>query len=261
MVSPREHAGQPTTQVVAVGGQQLTTATWGMGAPEIVLLHDGLGSIGQWRSVPAGLANRSGRTVMAYDRAGHGSSIPVPSGPWPADWLHREAEVLAELLRLVGARAPVLVGHSDGGSIAAILAAGQPTSCRQLALLAAHTWVETATIREIEHMRATPAPIVSALRRYHDRPEELFEAWSGVWVSEEFATWDVRELVADIAVPTIVIQGDHDEYATDAHAFETSGAIGSNARPVLLPDLGHLLHHEAPEVVTELIARFVDAGC
>ena len=257
----REQAGQPTTQVIAVGRQQLTTATWGTGAPEIVMLHDGLGSIAQWRSVPADLANRTGRTVMAYDRAGHGSSTPVPSGPWSADWLHREADVLAEMLLLVGAREPILVGHSDGGSIAAILAAVQPTSCRQLALLAAHTWVETATIREIERMRATPDPTVSALRRYHDRPEELFEAWSGVWVSEEFARWDIRELVAGIAVPALVIQGDHDEYATDAHAFETSGAIGSNARPVLLPDLGHLLHHQAPDVVTELVAGFFNQGC
>lgn len=260
MGRPREQADQPTRQVIAVDGQQLATATWGTGAPEIVMLHDGLGSVAQWRSVPADLANRTGLTVMAYDRAGHGSSIPVPSGPWPADWLHREAEVLAALLGLVGARDPVLVGHSDGGSIAAILAAAQPTSCRQLALLAAHTWVETATVREIERMRATPSPIVAALRRFHDRPEELFEAWSGVWVSEEFARWDIRALVADIEVPTIVIQGAHDEYATDAHAFETSGAIGSNARPVLLPDLGHLLHHQAPDVVAELVAGFVDAG-
>lgn len=240
-----------------VGGRNLTTATWGTGTPDIVMLHDGLGSIAQWRSVPYEVARRTGLTVLAYDRAGHGSSTPRPSGPWPADWLHREAEVLSLLLSRVGAAQPVLVGHSDGGSIAAILAADQPSSCRQLVLLAAHSWVESVTVDEIARLRATPGPIVGSLGRYHDHPDALFEAWSGVWVGDEFARWDIRPSLSTVAVPTIVAQGVLDEYATPAHAIETSAAIGDNARPVLLPELGHLLPHEAPETVIELVDGFV----
>src|SRR3954447_22073524 len=83
---------------VSVEADRLTTARWGDGPPSIVMLHDGLGSIAQWRDVPGRLAARTGLTVLAYDRAGHGSSTPVPAGPWPTDWLHREARVLAGLL-------------------------------------------------------------------------------------------------------------------------------------------------------------------
>ena len=88
-------ASPPDRSTVAVGADRLTTATWGDGPPSVVMLHDGLGSIAEWRDVPARLAARTGQTVLAYDRAGHGSSTPVPTGPWPADWLHREARVLA----------------------------------------------------------------------------------------------------------------------------------------------------------------------
>jgi pimeloyl-ACP methyl ester carboxylesterase len=234
----------------------MTTATWGSGPPEIVLLHDGLGSIAQWRSVPADLARRTGRTVLAYDRAGHGASTPVPNGPWPPDWLHREAEVLAELLRETEATSAALVGHSDGGSIAAIHSARQPSG-GPIALLAAHSWVEPICVAEIARMRERPDDIIRGLRRFHADADALFEAWSGVWVSDSFAHWDIRADLGSISVPTLVIQGVDDEYATDAHAIETSTAIGPNAEPRLLPGLGHLLPHQAPELVVELVAQFL----
>ena len=223
------------------------------------MLHDGLGSIAQWRSVPADLARRTGRPVLAYDRAGHGRSTPTPTGAWPADWLHREAVVLADLIDAVGASDPVLVGHSDGGSIAAIHAATTPSHTR-LALLAAHSWVEPITVDEIARLRARPDGVVRRLRRYHAAADALFEAWSGVWTGDEFAAWDIRPRLGAISAPTLVVQGARDEYATDRHAVETAAAIGANAECRLLPGLGHLLHHEAPEQVGELLARFIAAG-
>lgn len=246
-------------EVVELGDLRLTTATWGTGTPEIVMLHDGLGSIEQWRSVPADLARRTGRPVLAYDRAGHGRSTPTPAGAWPADWLHREADVLAELIRAVGTTDPVLVGHSDGGSIAAIHAASTRSGAR-LALLAAHSWVEPITVREIARLRARPDDVVRRLRRYHRAADALFEAWSGVWTGEEFAAWDIRPRLGAIPAATLVVQGAGDEYATDRHAVETAAAIGPNAECRLLPGLGHLLHHEAPDRVSELLARFITAG-
>lgn len=236
---------------------QLATATWGTGTPEIVLLHDGLGSVEQWGTVPADLARLTGRTTLAYDRAGHGTSTPVPSGPWPPDWLHREADVLATLLHEFDAESASLVGHSDGGSIAAIHAARSGTG-GPLVLLAAHSWVEPVCAAGITGMRRHPEGIIRGLGRYHAEPAALFEAWSGVWVSEAFAPWDIRPLLASVSVPALVVQGVRDEYATDAHAIETAAAIGPNADYRLLDGLGHLLHHRAPELVAELVAQFLD---
>jgi pimeloyl-ACP methyl ester carboxylesterase len=246
-----------TTGTVHVAGCALTTATWGEGPPEVIVLHDGLGSIAQWRDVPAAIAEATGRTVLAYDRAGHGRSTPVPTGPWPADWLHREARVLGAVIDAVGAQRPALVGHSDGGSIAAIHAMdGGATG--PIVLLAAHSWVERATYDAIAEMRRAPERIVRALARAHDAPDALFEAWSGVWTGEEFGRWDIRDRLGAIDVPVLVVQGEADEYATPHHAIATTEAIGANATCRLLPELGHLLHHQAADTVVRLVTEHLD---
>ncbi len=248
---------------VRIDDRDLAVSLWSgdgtdPGAPSVVFLHDGLGSVGQWRDVPAAVAARTGRTAAAYDRAGHGTSTPVPEGPWPADWLHAEAEVLAALLHELGAEDAALVGHSDGGSIAAIHSAetsnsGPDGSTNPLILLAAHTWTEDVTVAEIRRMRERPEPIIDALARFHEHPAAVFEAWSGAWVSEAFATWDIRPIVGAITRPTLVAQGAADEYATPFHATSSGEAIGANAEVRLLPDLGHLLHHQAPDTVVDLV--------
>lgn len=256
-----EDRGEPRLATVEVAGCSLTTTTWGGGRASVVLLHDGLGSIAQWRSLPAALAERTGRTVLAYDRAGHGHSTPSPNGPWPVDWLHREAGVLSALLATVDAvNRPVLVGHSDGGSIAAIHAAAVPANCGTLALLAAHSWVEPVTVAEIARLRERPEGVVGRLQRFHRRADLLFEAWSGVWVSEQFASWDIRPHLHAVTAPTLVLQGERDEYASPTHALETAVAVGDHASCRLLPGVGHLLHHEAPEQILELLTGFVTAA-
>ena len=216
----------------------ITTHTWGSGSPDIVMLHDGLGSIAQWGDVPERIAFETGVTVMAYDRPGHGRSEPVPDGPWPTEWLRHNADVLDELLTHHGAERPMLVGHSDGGSIALPIAA--------------HTYVEPICSGAIVDMRANSDRIVSGLGRNHSHPAELFEAWSGVWVSDEFQSWDIRPELSAIDVPTIVAQGTNDEYATGAMVHDTVAAIGSNARAYFIADRGHLVHYEAPDPVVAL---------
>lgn len=236
------------------GGQELAARRWGRAPAQIVMLHDGLGSLTQWREVPGRVAARTGATVVAYDRAGHGTSRPVPTGPWPADWLHRQAQVLDRVLAhpAVG-EAPLVVGHSDGGSIALIQAIDGRERVGAVLALAAHSWVEPVCVESISAMRANRNRLVASLDRFHDHPSELFEAWSGVWVSEEFAHWDIRDRLGAIVVPVIVAQGRDDAYATDAHATETAAAIGANARPELLADLGHILHHDDPDRVVALV--------
>ncbi len=238
---------------------RITTQTWGSGAPEIVLLHDGLGSIAQWGGVPERIATETGATVMAYDRPGHGASEPVPNGPWPTEWLRHNAELLDDLLVHHAADKPMLVGHSDGGSIALLYAAmcGRPdgsdlSGVSAVASIAAHSFVEPICSGAIVGMRANTSGIVKGLGRHHVHPAELFEAWSGVWVSEEFQTWDIRAELSTIAVPAIVAQGSNDEYATEAMVHDTVAAIGASARAHFIPERGHLVHYEDPDPVVAL---------
>ena len=245
---------QPVLGRVELAAATVTTATWGQAPVTIVMLHDGLGSISQWRGVPAMIADRTGATVLAYDRPGHGSSVPVPQGPWPAEWLHHEAGLLATLIDHLEIEDPLLVGHSDGGSIALIHAADRPLRQAGLVTLAAHSFVETICGERIAAMRVEPGPIVAGLERHHDHAAALFEAWSRVWISARFGEWDVRPVLERVAAPVVVAQGTADEYGTDAMATLTTAAIGDNARCELVDGVGHLMHHDAPTIVVDLVA-------
>ena len=220
------------------------------------MLHDGLGSISQWRSVPGDVAARTGMTVTAYERAGHGGSLPAPTGPWPTDWLHREAAVLHDVLVAVGADNPLLVGHSDGGSTALIYASQPHCNARSVLALAPHSWVEDICYDSIVGMRANRDRIVAGLSRHHDHPAEVFEAWSGVWVSDAFRSWDIRPELGSITVPTRIAQGADDAYASDAQAHLTAQAIGSNADSVIVDGVGHIMHHDDAGIVVDLIVDF-----
>ncbi len=230
----------------------ITTQTWGDGPVRIVLLHDGLGSIANWGDVPNRIAAETGVAVMAYDRPGHGASTPVPDGPWPTEWLRQNAELFGELLAHHRIERPVLVGHSDGASIALLYAAMRPDDVRGVLSIAAHTYVEPICSSAIVEMREKTAGIVWGLARSHEHPAELFEAWSGVWVSDDFQPWDIRSELASITAPTVVAQGTNDEYATDAMVHDTVAAIGANARPHFIDGRGHLVHYEDPDPIVDL---------
>lgn len=247
----------PRLQIVNVGGGRLQTATWGTGPVAIVMLHDGLGSIGQWRDTPAEIAAATGTAVLAYERAGYGTSEPPATEPWPADWLHREAVVLGQLLEALKIEEPLVIGHSDGGTIALLHAAGSG-SCSGVVALAAHSWVEPVCTEAITKMRQHSERYVLGLSVHHAAPAELFEAWSTVWTSNEFAGWDIRPMLHSVDVPALIAQGDNDQYATDAQLFKTAEAIGPNASVEQLAGVGHIIHHEQPAVVTAIVAEFYD---
>ena len=249
---------EPVSATIAIGDARIETATWGRDVPSIVLLHDGLGSVAQWRGVPASIAERTRRTVMAYDRPGHGRSMPVPSGPWPDDWLAEQAEMLGALLAKLGCRTTILVGHSDGGTIA-LMRAISDGSIVGIVAIAAHSFVEPVAIDFIRTMRTDPAPVIAGLARHHADPAALWEAWSGAWTSDRLAGFDIRPRLGAISAPVLVVQGDRDEYATIAQLDDTVAAIGANASRRLLVDAGHLPHHATPEVIVDLVCDFVDA--
>ncbi|MBT8242018.1 MAG: alpha/beta hydrolase [Acidimicrobiia bacterium] len=257
----------PQMRQVRIGDANLSVAVWNHHATdeaEIVLLHDGLGSIRQWRGLPEQIAQRTSRQVLAYDRPGHGSSTPAPRGPWPTEWLHHEAARLAELLASLGCERPLLVGHSDGGSIA-LIAAMNGLDVAGVVAIAAHTWVEPVCREAIENMRENAPAVVAGLARFHEHPSKVFQAWSGVWVSDAFKGWDIRSRLHRVEVPTILAQGDADEYATPAMLTDSVASIGANAFGVVIAGGRHVVHHEDPDAIVELVVNglasvSVDAG-
>jgi pimeloyl-ACP methyl ester carboxylesterase len=221
-----------------------------------VFLHEGLGSVALWRDFPARLAEATGRRALVYSRAGHGQSDVPGDGRTPR-FMHDEAlQVLPELLRETGIERPVLVGHSDGGSIALIHAASHPVS--GLILLAPHVFVEDVTVASIEEARETFATtdLATRMARYHRDPERTFRLWNDIWLAPEFRSWNIEDVLADVRAPILLIQGEHDQYGTltQIEAIER-GVSGSVARAVL--DARHAPHLEAPDETLRAAVEFL----
>ncbi len=255
--SPTGTPNVPTS--ILVRGRSLEIQQWNSESPAeapIVLVHDGLGSIGQWGPFPRLIAEETGRRVVAYNRAGHGGSAPVPTGPWPANWMATEAVVLGDLLDQLGGSPAVLVGHSDGGTIALLCGLLRPDRVAGVVALAAHTWVEHVCVGEIRAMRDSPGRILLFLANHHANPAALFDAWSRGWTSPGFRSWDIRPELAGLNVPVLIAQGDEDEYATKAMATETAAAIGLNASVTIVDHCDHLMYRRATAEVLRLISDF-----
>ena len=227
--------------------------------PALVFLHEGLGSIALWRDFPRRLAEAAGRRALIYSRAGHGFS-ELPDGPRTPRFMHDEAlDVLPRLLADHGIANPVLVGHSDGGSIALIHASAHPVSA--LVLLAPHVFVEDVTVASIEQARETFATtdLGERMARYHRDPERTFRLWNDIWLAPEFRAWNIEDVLERVTAPTLLIQGEHDQYGTQAQldAIER-GVRGPVTRVVL--DCQHAPHLEAPEETLAAATRFLGLG-
>jgi pimeloyl-ACP methyl ester carboxylesterase len=221
----------------------------------LVLLHEGLGSVGLWRDFPSRLASATGRRVIAYSRAGHGRSEP-PASPRTTAFFGEEArEVLPELLAAVSAERPLLIGHSDGGSIALI--AGAAPGVTGVVVLAAHVFVEDVTVAGIARTRAafTDGDLRRRMARHHDDPDAAFWGWCDVWLDPEFRSWSLDAAAAGIEAPALVIQGRDDPYATPAQVDRIVAAIGPGARALLVGG-GHSPHLERPDEIVDAIAAF-----
>lgn len=241
---------------ITIDGVALATRTWDVAAaaaaPTVVLLHEGLGSIGQWRDLPERIHQESGLPVMAYDRGGHGLSGPSPLS-YDSSFMHHEAQVvLPGLLARLRIERPVLIGHSDGASIALIAAGSRSVNVAGLGLIAPHLFVEPICLDGIRRIASNRDQIVSGLARHHDNPGLVFDRWRDVWLSPEFATWDIREILAGITCPLVAAQGDHDEYATN-EMIEGILRLVPHADGRFLPDCGHVAHRDQPDLVLELV--------
>jgi pimeloyl-ACP methyl ester carboxylesterase len=235
----------------------LTIPVPGSKAP-IVMLHEGLGSVSTWRDFPAALAQRTGRTVVAYSRYGHGRSERLGEAR-EVGYMHDEATIaLPALLEALGVSRPVLFGHSDGASIALIFAARRPHGARALVLEAPHVFVEPLTLASIGALREprATADLIDKLRRHHDDAAATFRGWNDVWLRPAFRDWNIADDVAAIDVPTLLIQGRDDEYGTLAQLDAINAAL-PRAEQLVLERSGHSPHRTQTAAVLDRTAAFL----
>jgi pimeloyl-ACP methyl ester carboxylesterase len=232
----------------------------------LVLLHEGLGSVSMWRDFPDALVERTGCPAFVYSRAGHGTS-PPPDAPRGIRFMHDEATiVLPALLDAFRIERPILIGHSDGGSIALIHAGTAFSSQadrkrpRGLILLAPHVFVEDCSIASIERMRAlyATADLRARLAKYHANVDAAFRGWNDVWLDPAFRSWNIEEYLPAIRCPVLVLQGEDDEYGTRAQVEAIAEQVGGPVATELLPRCGHSPHRDQRELVVERIAAFTD---
>ena len=228
--------------------------------PTLVFLHEGLGSIALWRDFPTRLCARLGLPGLVYDRLGHGQSEPLDR-PRDLRYLHDEAErFLPEVLAACGVDRPVLIGHSDGGTIALLFAARFPDLPVAVVTEAAHVFVEDITVDGIRAAGRAFADtdLPSRLARYHgEKTETLFRAWHDRWLSPDFRSWNIAAEIAAVTCPVLVLQGEADQYGTRAQVEAIARGVAGPAEAVLLPGIGHAPHHEAPDGVLDLIDGFL----
>lgn len=230
------------------------------GDPElapVVFLHEGLGCVATWGRFPDDVGRASGRTVVAFSRHGYGGSGPARL-PRSVHYLHDEASgPLPQLLDCLGLEAPVLVGHSDGASIALIHAASRPVS--GLVLLAPHVFVEPETLAGLRAAvaRYRRGDLAGRLAQFHADPAATFRGWSEVWLRPEFREWNIEALLPRIDCPVLVIQGEDDQYGTARQLDAVEAGVAGPVRRLDLAECGHAPHTEQPARTLQALVGFL----
>ena len=244
---------------ITVDGKRLETALYpgAEATATIVMLHEGLGSIALWKDFPARVAETTGCAVLAYSRYGHGKSERLTEKR-RVDFMHQEATVvLPELLDSFHIVKPILLGHSDGGSIALLYAGSWPGRVRALVLEAPHVFVEESGLRSIAAIRTLyeSTDLAEKLSRYHDHVDETFRGWNDIWLDPRFREWNIEEYLGAIACPILAIQGDNDEYGTLAQVQTIQRHVPAT-QTLILPDCGHSPHRDQPALTLDAISKF-----
>ena len=238
--------------------------------PALVFLHEGLGSIRQWRGFPARVAAATGRAALVYDRYGYGGSdvlaepharqMRSASRPSGVRFMHDAALVeLPELLARTGITEPVLIGHSDGASIA-LIHAGAGHAVRALVAMAPHLFVEDVCIHSIEAARRQfeTGDLGRRLGRYHRDPHRTFHLWCDAWLDPAFRAWNIEEFLPAIRCPVLAIQGEDDRYGTMAQLDALARGVGGPCELVKLAACGHSPHLDQPERTLAALVGFLD---
>jgi pimeloyl-ACP methyl ester carboxylesterase len=230
------------------------------GCPPLVFLHEGLGSVSMWRDFPDQVARRVGAPAMVYSRFGYGQSDGLVAQRTPA-FMHDEAlQVLPALLRTLKIEAPILIGHSDGASIALINAASKISAVTAVVLMAPHVLVEQCSLESIARVTETyeTTDLKQRLTRHHARVDDAFLGWSRVWLDPRFRTWNLGRECQGLHVPTLLIQGEDDEYGTVAQLDAITDVAPGPVQRVVLSNCGHSPHRDQPSAVLDAISGFIE---
>jgi pimeloyl-ACP methyl ester carboxylesterase len=231
-------------------------------APTIVMLHEGLGSAGLWGDFSEKLQAATGAGVFAYSRTGYGASTPAKL-PRPLDYMHIEAlDVLPKVLETIGFRRGLLLGHSDGASIAAIYAGShQDHRVEGVALIAPHFIVEDISVASIAEIKAAyeTTNLKEKLARWHKDVDNAFYGWNGAWLDPAFRNWDISEFLAYIRVPMAILQGVDDVYGTMRQIEIAQEECYCPVDVTEIPGAGHQPHREAPGPTLDAITEFANA--
>ncbi|WP_342672497.1 alpha/beta hydrolase [Brucella sp. 10RB9213] len=239
----------------------LEVAFWGPRppAPQIILLHEGLGSIAEWRDFPQKLSSATGFGVVAYSREGYGRSSPLKKLD-DLRYLHEEARCVSMMLDTLNIEKAYLFGHSDGGSIAILAAALLSERVLSVFVEAPHLYVEPETVRAVEAAGKAweTGSLRKALERQHDDPAPIFHRWHNLWTSKAFAeSFNIVPELERIGCEIIAVQGTEDMFASPRQ-LEDIEKRAVRGRSIWIENCGHAPHREAPERVLTLVKKWLD---
>jgi pimeloyl-ACP methyl ester carboxylesterase len=232
------------------------------GKPTLVFLHEGLGSIRQWRDFPHKVAAATGCRALVYDRYGYGQSEGLQEARRTVRFMHDEAlHALPDLLKALAIENPLLIGHSDGASIA-LIHAGAGDGVRGVLAMAPHVFIEPICLTSIDKAAQTfeSTDLAQRLGRYHRDARKTFYGWADVWLDAEFKGWDIRDdYLPTVRSPVLAIQGYDDKYGTMAQLDEIARRVKAPCELLKLKDCGHAPFRDQPERTLEAVVRFATA--
>jgi pimeloyl-ACP methyl ester carboxylesterase len=242
--------------ILADVGLEVAQYGSGTGLP-VIMLHEGLGSAAMWRGFPAKLAEASGRRVIVWSRRGYGASGSFDA-PYDLDFMHREADAAEHLMRERGLERAHVYGHSDGASIALLLAARHPARVASLVLEAPHVFVEPICTEAIVALGklAQDSDFITRLNKYHRNPAAVFRQWFAIWTDRRFPAWTIEAELSGMAVPTLLIQGEDDAFGT----FDQLDRIAARlpqASQLRLSACGHSPHRDCEDAVLSAASAFL----
>ncbi len=226
----------------------------------LVMLHEGLGSIAQWKNLPQKLHQLIKLPLIIYERPGYGNSYPKKMN-YSRHYLEEEAwQILPQFLAQFSYKNYIFYGHSDGATITLLFAAKFPEQTKAVIAESPHVIVENRTIKGIKEVITIKDKIIRALNKYHsDNTTEVFNRWSGVWLSPDFTNWDARPMLKNLTSPTLLIQTQDDQYASMRQLDEIHSLSKTTCHELRLSHGGHAPHINLETLICQYILEFVES--
>ncbi|WP_299216573.1 alpha/beta hydrolase [uncultured Aquimarina sp.] len=225
----------------------------------IIFLHDSLGCIELWRDFPKNISKHTNCNVLSYDRQGYGKSDSFSELKRNKNYLYKEADILSKLIDQLALKNVILFGHSDGGSIALLTASLYPEKIKGIITEGAHVFVEKETLQGIRDAKVAyeTTNLKEKLARYHgEKTEDVFRMWTETWLSPSFEDWNIESYLPAIQCPSLIIQGENDEYGSIAQVLSIIQKTSGDSESLIIPNAGHTPHKEATEVVLKKTTDF-----